>query len=172
MVRPPSPVTPITLPRQHTTPTTTTRSLALIDVDNIVLTAQENNLSILDPDIATRRMDYLATAIPATDSSYAVISDAVSKKINASAGPLFFRYPQWTWRITSDTTPDAADLELLHHARTISANGGINTCYLASGDSIFSELSGISNQLLVVVPDDHDGIAKTLQPFHRRTVTP
>ncbi len=159
--------TPLTLPTQKRRRQDSARSLTLVDVDNIVLTPQENGASVLDPHGSIAALDGIADRIPATDSSLAVISNAVSRAVSAAVEPLFFRYPEWTWRIAESDEPDAADLELLHHARAISANGGISECFLASGDGIFLELVDIVDELMVIVPNNHRGVAYGLRPFTR-----
>jgi hypothetical protein len=121
------PPTPIDLPRQESR--RAGRSMALVDVDNIVLSREEE---LFDPWQGVDLLDQVSDLCPEVDLSYAVVSRGIYRALATVGGSPYFRYSQWNWRVVEHNKPDAADHVLIDCAVAASRGGPLSGIYLSS----------------------------------------
>ncbi len=156
------------VPLQQVTPQTTftpahlprplRATIALIDVDNIALAGRGR----LDRKAATAALAEVYAQLSGVEISLAVASHAAIVRLG---GTPWFDFSRWTWR-AAEVGPDAADHQLIDFARSALRQRPRAIVAVASGDHLFAELA-IDNEIEVVVPRGHHGVARTLRPHLR-----
>ncbi len=145
-------------PRPADLPRTRRATIALIDVDNIVIGRGGG----VDPEGAWAALAEVYAQLSGVELSLAVVSES----IRATLGPyLCFEFRTWTWR-TADAGRDAADHQLCDFALAALAQRTEARVAIASGDHMFARLAQVA-EIEVVVPRGHHGVARSLRPYLR-----
>jgi len=139
-------------------PRTRHATIALIDVDNIVI-GRDGGVDIGRARAALAEVyEQLSTA----ELSLAVISESARAALGSN---VLFEFSKWTWR-TADEGKDAADRQLCDFALTALGQRAGARVAIVSGDHMFADLAKVTD-IEVVVPRGHHGIARALRPYLR-----
>ena len=145
-------VSPADLPR---TPRAT---IALIDVDNIVIGRDGR----IDAVRAHAALAEVYVQLGNAELSLAVVSEPTRVALGSD---VCFRFTGWTWR-AAEIGKDAADHQLCDFALTVLEQRMGARVAIASGDHIFAALADVTD-IEVVVPRGHHGVARALRPYLR-----